>query len=149
MIATILVVLYLALPTSLPYIRDSVSARSITPVIPTRWFLVPDSTPCSELKTSAVRRGQTYPKEAAVILQYCLLPHQGFAGSECTGEKGEHIRAISQTLLCKVIHLRLLLDLHNTCVLFHRLLAVSYHLSSNFSGKTLPPDGGYTEADGR
>lgn len=44
------------MPTSLPNIRDSVNARSITPVNPTRWFLVPDSTPCSELKTSAVRR---------------------------------------------------------------------------------------------
>lgn len=114
---------YLSLPTSLPYVRDSVNARSITPVNPTRWFLVPDSTPCSELKTSAVRRGETYPKEAAVILQYCmtigLLPQSGFLLARNAPGRRETISGLSpQTLLYKVIHLRLSLGLIRAVFLF-------------------------------
>lgn len=53
--------------------------------------------------------------------QYCMTRPFAtisvFAGSECTGEKGEHIRLSPQTLLCKVIHLRLL-DLITSVFLF-------------------------------
>lgn len=144
---------YLSLPTSLPYVRDSVNARSITPVNPTRWFLVPDSTPCSVLKTSAVRRGETYPKEAAVILQLWmaigLLPRSGFLLARNAPGRREAISGLSpQTLLCKVINLHtyvyywILSDLCFFSPPPRRLLSFIV----KFQMERLPPDD--SEADG-
>lgn len=110
---------YLSVPTSLPYIRDSVNARSITPVNPTRWFLVPDSTPCLELKTSAVQRckdrrdlSQRSSGDTTKLYDHGLLPQSGFLLVRNAPGRRERISGLSpQTLLCKVIHLSLLLDL--------------------------------------
>lgn len=106
-----------AVPTSLPYIRDSVNARSITPVKPTRWFLVPDSTPCSERKRrhSGTVQGQTKlipKKQRCNYSPWPVATIRVFAGSECSGEKGDHIRLSPKrdSALFKLIHL-LLLDL--------------------------------------
>lgn len=140
-----------AVPTSLPYIRDSVDARSITPVNPTRWFLVPDSTPFSELKTLAVRRckdrrdlSQRSSSVTTILYDQGLLPQSGFLLVRNAPGRREIISGYLPKLYCaRWIHL-----LFCTCFLFHRLLAASHYLSSKFEGETLPPDGGYSEADG-
>lgn len=143
-----------AVPTSLPYIRDSVNARSITPVKPTRWFLVPDSTPCSERKRrhSGTVQGQTKlipKKQRCNYSPWPVATIRLFAGSECSGEEGDHIRLSPQTRLCIVqADPPALIGSHHSCVLFHRLLVASHHSSSNLDLTTLPPDGGYSEADG-
>ena len=144
-----------AVPTSLPNIRDSVNARSITPVNPTRWFLVPNSTPCSELKTSAVRRckdrGDLSQRSSGVTTIWydhgLIATIRVFAGSECTGEMGDHIRLSPPNFIVQGDP-STFIGSHQTCVPFHRLLVASHNLSSNFNGKTLLPDSGYSEADG-
>lgn len=134
-----------AVPTSLPYIRDSVNARSITPVKPTRWFLVPDSTPCSERKRrhSGTVQGQRklIPKEQRCnYSQWPVATVRVFAGSECSGEKGDHIRLSPKTLLF-IVQPDRPIGSHHSCVLFHRLLVASHPLLSNLNLRTLPPDG--------
>lgn len=104
-----------ALPTLLPYTRDSVKARSITPVKPTRWFLVPDSTPCSERKRrhSGTVQGQTKlipKKQRCNYSPWPVATIRDFAGSECSGEKGDHIR-LSPKLYSELFKLIHLLDL--------------------------------------
>lgn len=128
---------YLSVPTSLPYIRDSVNARSITPVNPTRWFLVPDSTPFSELKTSAVRckdrrdLSQRSSGDATILYDRGLLPQSGFLLVRNAPGRRESISGLSpQTLSCKVIHpIYVYYWISSHCVLFHRLLVASYQIS--------------------
>lgn len=100
---------------------------------------------------SATRRDLSQRSSGDTAILYDHWPFatiRVFAGSECTGEKGDHIRAISPNFIVQGDPSTFVIGSHQTCVLFHRLLVASYHLSSNFNGKTLPPDGGYSEADG-
>lgn len=111
-----------AVPASLPCVRDSVDARSITPGKPTRWFLVPDFYAMFGVKTSAVRWGKDRrnlsQRSSGVTTAH---GHWVFAGSECTGEKGDLIR-LSPKLYC--VSWTIYVYWISSCVHFHRLLRI-------------------------
>lgn len=72
---------------------------------------------------SATRRDLSQRSSGDTAILYDHWPFatiRVFAGSECTGEKGDHIRAISPNFIVqyKVIHLRLSLGLIRPVFLF-------------------------------